>query len=294
MKHAGIAFALASLVLILPVVARADLSGEIDAIVGDKLLSRADVGIDIVRLGDGGAVPIYQLNPTAPLVPASNLKVVTTSAALEKLGADFKFRTLLALHDGNLVLIGDGDPTLGDAELLKKVGWDVDTVFKAWAPALVKRQITSIKNLLVDDSVFDMQFLHPSWPADQVQKHYDAEIAGLNLNANCIDFYVRPISIGQTVEFSTDPTTEYVTITNTCVGGNENAVWLSRQPGTNDLVLRGHARESNVLPISVTIHDPPMYAGTVLAETLRSAGISVTGSVQRDRTQRSRFRAARG
>jgi D-alanyl-D-alanine carboxypeptidase/D-alanyl-D-alanine-endopeptidase (penicillin-binding protein 4) len=289
MKQVRIWWTILGAILVLPIPSRADLGGEIDAIVGDRLLSRADVGIDIVRLGDRGAVPIYQMNATEPMVPASNLKVVTTSAALEKLGADFKFQTLLAQHDGNLVLIGDGDPTLGDAELLKRSHWDVDTVFKAWAGALVQRHITSVKNLLVDDSVFDTQFLHPNWPADQVDKHYDAEIAGLNLDVNCIDFYVRPISDGDRVEFTTDPATGYVNVTNLCMGGNENAVWLSRQPGTNDLVLRGTAREANQMPISVTVHDPPMYAGTVLAETLRAAGISITGSVQRDRSQRAEF-----
>jgi D-alanyl-D-alanine carboxypeptidase/D-alanyl-D-alanine-endopeptidase (penicillin-binding protein 4) len=291
MKRATLLLGLILSNLALPTLLRADLAGDIDAVVADKLLHRAEVGIDIVRLGDSSTVPIYQLNPTEPMVPASNLKVVTTSAALEKLGADFKFRTLLALHDGNLVLIGDGDPTLGDAELLKKVGWDVDTVFKAWAASLVKRQVTSVKNLLVDDSVFDTQFLHPSWPADQVQKHYDAEIAGLNLNVNCIDFYVRPSSFGQIVDFTTDPLTHYVTIANTCLGGDGNAVWLSRQPGTNNLVLRGTAREANTIPISVTIYDPPLYAGTVLAETLQAAGISITGTVQRDRTQRQELEA---
>ena len=239
MKHAITLFGLLATALLLPTGARADLAGDIDAVVRDKLLDRADVGIDIVRLGDDKTiVPIYQMNPTAPLVPASNLKVVTTSAALEKLGADFRFRTRLLLHDGNLVVIGDGDPTLGDAELLKKVGWDVDTVFKAWAAALVKRQITSVHDLLIDDSVFDMQFLHPDWPADQTQKRYDAEIAGLNLNANCLDVYVRPIALGETVNFTTDPVTAYATVQNTCVGGEDNAVWLSRQRRSGRYVFR--------------------------------------------------------
>jgi serine-type D-Ala-D-Ala carboxypeptidase/endopeptidase (penicillin-binding protein 4) len=287
MKQVALWLGLLTTVFLWPVGARADLAGDIDAVVRDKLLDRADVGIDIVRLGDDKQIsPIYEMNPTAPLVPASNLKVVTTSAALEKLGPNFRFRTLLLLHNGNLVIVGDGDPTLGDAEMLKKVGWDVDTVFKAWAGALVKRNITAIHDLLVDDSVFDTQFLNPDWPADQTQKRYDAEIAGLNLNANCLDVYVRPTSFDEIVHFTTDPITAYATVKNTCVGGEANAVWLSRQPGTNDLVLRGTAREANQIPISVTLHDPPMYAGTVLAEILRSAGISIGGTVKRDRDQR--------
>ncbi|HEX4054581.1 MAG TPA: D-alanyl-D-alanine carboxypeptidase/D-alanyl-D-alanine-endopeptidase [Tepidisphaeraceae bacterium] len=275
--------------------ANADLATDVDSVLRDKLLDRAAVGIDIVRLGKsaGDVTAIYQSDSKRPLVPASNLKVVTTSAALEQLGPDFKFRTLLLYHDGDLVLVGDGDPTLGDAELLKKVGWDVDTVFKTWAEGLAKRKFSSARDLLVDDSVFDEEFLHPDWPADQVQKRYDAEIAGLNLNANCVDVYVRPGAFGRPVDYRTDPATSYVSIKNTCTAGGENAVWLSREPGTNELVLRGTARSANVVPVSVTIHDPPMFAGAVLAERLRSAGISLTGTVKRDRAERQAYLAAR-
>jgi serine-type D-Ala-D-Ala carboxypeptidase/endopeptidase (penicillin-binding protein 4) len=273
--------------------ARADLANDIDTVLRDKLLTRASIGIDIVRLGNSAAdtTTIYRTDPTLPLVPASNLKVITTSAALEQLGPDFKFRTLLLYHEGDLVLAGDGDPTFGDAELLKKVGWDVDTVFKTWATGLAKN-VHAARDLLVDDSIFDDQFLHPNWPADQTQKRYVAEIAGLNLNANCADIYVRPGAYGHLVDFWTDPATNYFTIKNSCISGSENAIWLSRQPGTNDLTLRGSARSSNIVPVGVTIHDPPMYAGTLLAENLKSAGINLTGAVKRDRTARDAYLAA--
>ncbi|MGA2443630.1 MAG: D-alanyl-D-alanine carboxypeptidase/D-alanyl-D-alanine-endopeptidase, partial [Tepidisphaeraceae bacterium] len=285
--------------------ARGELAADIGQVLNDKLLARAAVGIDVVRMGKSAddVACVYRANPTLPLVPASNLKVVTTSAALERLGADFKFRTLLLYHNavgeasaavgeasaGDLVLVGDGDPTFGDAELLKKVGWDVDTVFKTWAVGLARRQLLSVHDLLVDDSVFDDEFLHPNWPADQTQKRYVAEIAGLNLNANCIDVYVRPAGFGRLVDFSTDPSTAYVTIKNSCIAGSENSVWLSRQPETNDLVLRGIARSANDVPVWVTVHDPPLYAGTVLAESLKAAGIALTGQVRRDRTMREAY-----
>jgi serine-type D-Ala-D-Ala carboxypeptidase/endopeptidase (penicillin-binding protein 4) len=294
MKHclALLAFSLTLMASTLP--AHAGLAGDIDLVLQDKELSRAAIGIDIVRLNGGTEdfTPLYQHEAATPLVPASNLKVITTSAALDKLGPDFKFRTQLVYHDGDLALIGDGDPTLGDAELLKKVGWDVTTVFKTWADGLVQRQFTHARDVLVDDSVFDQQFIHPNWPADQAQKRYVAEIAGLNLNANCLDIYVHPGAFGHVVGFTTDPLTQYVNIKNTCAAGDDNAVWLSRTPGTNDLILRGKARNSNDVPISVTVHDPPLYAGTVLAEQLSAVGIKLTGSVKRDLTFRAAYEKA--
>src|SRR5688572_16738484 len=116
--------------------ARADLAGDIKAILRDKYLNKVDIGISVARLGDSPAAKdaiIYRFDSDIPLIPASNLKLLTTSAFLDHAGADFKFRTLLLAKEGDLFLIGDGDPTLGDAELLKKTGWTATTVFRAWA-----------------------------------------------------------------------------------------------------------------------------------------------------------------
>src|SRR5258706_3067048 len=112
--------------------ARADLPGDIKAVLMDKLLARADVGIEVVKLGSvaGNSKIIFQHESDIPLIPASNLKLVTTSAALDTFGADFRFRTLLVKHGDDLILIGDGDPTLGDVEMLKKSGLETTTLFK--------------------------------------------------------------------------------------------------------------------------------------------------------------------
>lgn len=269
--------------------ARAGLPEDVDKVLDDKLLRRAAVGIEVVRLGDGphDAQTVFSHESRIPLIPASNLKLVTTSAALEKLGHDFRFRTMLLLsNEGDLVLLGDGDPNFGDAEYLKKVGWDVTTVFEHWADQLRQRNVTGVRNVLVDDSVFDETFVHPRWPDDQIHMRYEAGVGGMNLNANCVDFTIRPNGFGELVEYSINPPTAFVNVRNTCVRGNENAVWLSRIAGQNEIVLRGQTRGSGPVLGSVTIHDPPMFAATVLAETLRRKGLAVSGQVLRDRTVR--------
>jgi len=294
MKQSRRAFFALFLLLTVPVGVRADLAGDIRAVLNDKALSRGEVGIEIIRLGNlpAGAQVIYEFKAQTPRIPASNLKLITTATALEKLGADFQFKTTLARRGEDVALIGDGDPTLGDAEMLKKVGWDVDTVFKTWAEQLKKRGMTEVKNVLVDDSIFDENFMPANWPTDQEHKRYAAQVGGVNLNANCIDFYLRTSGMNQLVSFHTDPSTSYAPIRNTCVTGGSNAVWLSRQLGTNDIILRGETNASNDVPVSVTIHDPPMFAATVLAETLKNNGIHVTGEVRRDRTIRSSLAGA--
>src|SRR5689334_5899849 len=84
------------LVSVLPApLVRADLQSSIHAILTDKLIARDQVGIEIVRLAPKAAQSevIYELRATTPRVPASNLKLATTSAALNKLGSDFNFKT---------------------------------------------------------------------------------------------------------------------------------------------------------------------------------------------------------
>lgn len=270
-------------------VVRGDLNAEIQAVLDDKLLQKAQVGIEVVRLTEGEPRVIYQHQPNLPLIPASNLKLVTTAAAMEQLGTDFRFRTLLAIHGEDLVLIGDGDPTLGDWELLRRYGADVTTTFTSWAEALKQRGITQVRHILVDDSVFDQQFVHPSWPTDQLLSWYEAPIGGLNLNANVLNFFVQVTRPGQSVSYLTNPATAYATITNQCTTGARDAIWFTREQGTNQIVLRGEARRSNTVPVAVTIHDPSLYAGTVLAETLNEQGVEVTGRIVRDRTVRAKL-----
>jgi len=259
------------------------LQGDIDTVLHDKLLQRATVGIEMIRLGgaDGKASEIYQHNARTPLTPASNLKLATTSAALDRLGADFKFRTALYLHNGDLVLIGDGDPSFGDAEYLKRVSWKSTSVYESWAAQLKKLTVNAVRDVVVDDSVFEDNVLHPHWPINQIDRWYEAEVGGMNFNINCIDFFIDASAPGR-VQFSTRPTTQYVTVENSCVAG-ENSVQIGRKPGTNEIVLRGQASHVVPGPFQNTIHDPSLYAATVLADTLDSAGIHVGGSVKRNR-----------
>jgi len=294
-------------------IARADLAEDVRTVLRDKYLAKAQVGIAIARLPDAPTTNVttnttttsaisaaatvqpdvlFRHDSEIPLMPASNLKLVTTSAFLDHFGPDFKFRTVLLMKDNDLFLIGDGDPTLGDAEMLKKLGWDVDTVFKAWADSIKQRGVTSVRNVYLDDSVFDEVFLHPNWLSRYLGDRYAAQVGGVNLNANCIDFMVRAAtSPGQAVAYTMNPDTRYATVKNLAVTGEDKGVGVSRPPNRNDLTLRGEIAQSLGKPISVPIVDPPMFAATVLSETLARNGVAVTDATARDRSVRERYAA---
>jgi D-alanyl-D-alanine carboxypeptidase/D-alanyl-D-alanine-endopeptidase (penicillin-binding protein 4) len=265
-----------------------DLASDVRAVLQEKALAKGEVGVAIARLSSSSPTPevLFRHNSDIPLVPASNLKLITTSAFVDRFGADFKFRTTLAMRGDDLVVIGDADPSFGDAELLRRAGWESTTVFANWAEMLKKRGVKSVRNVLVDDSICDQTFVHPNWPAKQQHFRYVAGVAGMNFNANALDFYLRTTGHGNVVNYTIDPPTKYANISNDCVSGADNAVWLSRTPGTNNVELRGQASTSNTVAVSVSIHDPAMYAATVFSEVLEKNGINVTGAPLRDRTIR--------
>lgn len=274
------------LLLTLTPPARGDLAGEVRAVLDDKLLSRATVAVKIVALErPGGVAELFAANADKPLIPASNMKLITTSAALNVLGPDFKFRTLLLQRGRDLVLIGDGDPSIGDASVLRKLGWTTTSVFENWARELKKAGFASFDHLIVDDSIFDEQFVHPRWPEDQLRASYCAQVAGLTLNGGCIEFQVSAPA-GRAASFTTDPPTQYVSVTNTCVGGERNAVVLNRTDGANRIALGGTCPSGGSSIALITVHDPAMYAATVLAETFSANGVRIAGPVLRDRTLR--------
>lgn len=262
---------------------------EVRAALADKSIAKGVHAVTVARVDAKSASPtvLLSINGTTPMLPASNLKLVTTSAALNVLGPDFKFQTRLLLKDGDLYLHGDGDPTLGDPELGAKTGWNYDTVFKQWAEQLKKTGVTSVRAVYVDDSIFDQKFVNETWPQNQLDQPYVAEVGGLNFYFNTIDVIAQAGARDVTV--STLPPTDYVSISTSVKVPGKNAVGADRKAGTNELTVRGEMPAKAREQFATTVHDPGLYGATVLAETLRREGISVGARPARTLTARQAY-----
>ncbi|MBQ3711327.1 MAG: D-alanyl-D-alanine carboxypeptidase [Bacteroidales bacterium] len=129
------------------------------------------------------------LNPQRRLVPASNLKLITTGAALLSLGEDFRYSTTFAtdapslpaapdstLH-GNLYIIGGGDPLLG--ELFPYLP-SPDETFGRWSKVLSDNGIRRIEgDILGDGSWFSEPQPHPDWNVEDLRTRDGVVPAGL-------------------------------------------------------------------------------------------------------------------
>jgi len=136
---------------------------------------------------------IYAHQSHTPLIPASNIKIITTAAAVDQLGGDFVYETLIGLLGENLAVIGSGDPLTGDAVLAEEKSQDIYHIFQQVLSALQRREINELSgDLLIDNFIFDDERFHPSWSASEANRWYAAQVSAVNFNDNCVDFILKP------------------------------------------------------------------------------------------------------
>ena len=276
------------------------LHGKFRALIQARNLGKTSVAICVADLDQRET--LVALGADKAMIPASNMKLLTTAAALSTLGPSFTFRTTLAVLEADtkdngdtLIFVGDGDPALGDPRGMTE-GEDVETVLRKWTEAVQRGGVTRVGTLIVDDRVFDRQWAHPDWPRDQLNRWYCAEVAGINFHQNCLGVYPQPTMKGQSpiVTLAPDPPFMASGVRNRAITSDTDTFWISRKHATNHITFMGKVRHRRRDPVWVTFHDPPMFVGQLLADRLRRAGIPV-GDVQRageeDRFDRARVLA---
>jgi len=254
-----------------------DLARRIDGVLGATGLRRVQFSVSVVRAATGETV--YGKNPRLPLIPASNMKVVTSAAALETLGRDFAFSTRAGLCGDRLVIIGSGDPLLGY--------WDKDPGRSGFGspeviPTIVLRLKgmggETISDIILDTSIFDGQRVCPTWPKDQLRQKYACEVGGLNYNGNCVD--ISAVNRGGKVVLQLDPPTDYIRLINAVSAGPGRKSWFSVEPADSacELLIQGNCR-TQAGPYSVAVENPALFFGSLVKAAAQQAGIAVTGQI---------------
>ncbi len=150
----------------------ARLQARLDGLLRDPGLGEAR-SESCLAVRDGGR-SIYARELATSLIPASNLKLLTASAALEQLGEATRFTTSIrsggpAVHgviDGPLWLVGGGDPLLMTAEYAAtlKNQPQLRTPVEDLARAVVAAGVREIRGGIVgDESRYDRVRYIPSW-----------------------------------------------------------------------------------------------------------------------------------
>lgn len=139
------------------------------------------LAVDVAQLSDGSLV--YRHG--APMVtPASTLKMLTATAALEALGPDHRFVTKVVATPSSprITLVGGGDPLLGrdasDPDGTYPARADLNTLARATAKALTGLGRARVR-LAYDASLFTGPSVNPRWEPSYVPDNVVSPISAL-------------------------------------------------------------------------------------------------------------------
>jgi D-alanyl-D-alanine carboxypeptidase/D-alanyl-D-alanine-endopeptidase (penicillin-binding protein 4) len=178
-----------------PASPRAALRSEIDSLTSQQVFRNAQWGVLIVnpRTGD----TLYSKNAGKLFMPASNMKIITSAAALTLLGPDYRYRTTFlsdgevrdSLLDGDLLVIGRGDPTVSD-----RMRGTATTVMDDLADSLRAHGIRQITGSLARvGNAFPDSIYGYGWEWDDLGEYYGAGVDELIFNEGMAPTKLRPL-----------------------------------------------------------------------------------------------------
>lgn len=274
----------------------APLAAKLARVLKDSRVTKATVGVVVADSESGGE--LYTRSASTAISPASNMKLLTSAAALDILGPDHRFDTVVHAPaqpggDGTvsrLYLRGNGDPTLREADL-KSLAEQVKA-------AGVRRVAGSV---IGDGGFFDGDKYNNHWNPKDYNSAYAAQISGLTLSPSSalrvgtINVTYKPGSkAGKKAVLGVVPKLasgylKLVNKTTTRKKGTGAAISVRRTNGSNTVTVSGRvALKRATATAVVTVSNPARYAAHAFTRALRAIGVTVDGAATTGSTPRTR------
>ena len=259
---------------------------KVDQAVTVEPLKGAVVG---VMVQDMSGHVVAQREAGRRMVPASNLKLITTGTALHALGPDFRFETGIGytgevdtdgtLH-GDVYIVGGGDPTIGVADT---VAVKPDALFWRWKSLLKDAGISRIDGRIIGDGrAYEGHLENQSWSYDDTGTYYGAGCNALSFYENAVDYVVSAGAEGEPVKvvqrYPDTPWMHFGNLTLTGPKGTGNSLYLY----TTDLAPYAEMRGTFAVDRKQKMeHFANKYGALTCAyyfwQNLRSTGWAVSG-----------------
>jgi serine-type D-Ala-D-Ala carboxypeptidase/endopeptidase (penicillin-binding protein 4) len=264
----------------------AELQARISEVLRKPELAPAIVGIKVASL-DTGRV-LFEENASKLLRPASNMKLYTVAAALDRLSPDYRFSTSVyatsrpdaagVLH-GDLTIYGRGDPSIAarfnDGDYFKGLN---DLASRIASAGL--RRVEG--DLVGDETYFTGPRYGSGWVWEDLQWWYGAEVSALTVNDNALDLSVKPgLQVGAPAVIITGPPDPLFTIVNRVVTGARGSKRdLTLHRGLNADVLEIYGSlpvDDRGYSAGVGISHPALLFIYLLRAALAQRGVTFTG-----------------
>ena len=258
---------------------------DLQSIFTDSAVDHAVWAVSVQSLKQGG--PLYSLNASRMLTPASNQKLITSAVAAERLGWDYRYSTKIYTTgtlseggdlDGDLIVVSNGDPTINPRHPER---WGA---FDAWAKELYAKGLRRVGgNLIGDDNAFAEPGLGVGWAWDDLVTGYGAAVGALQYNESQIELMILPGSAaGDRAVISLSPPGGGMLLDHgvtTVAAGQPSRVVVERAPGSTMLRVSGQvAIDSPPITQLAAVPNPTHFYLNALRATLERHRIFVGGS----------------
>lgn len=236
---------------------------------------------------------IAKFNEQMALPPASVMKVVSTSAALQILGSDYTFKTRVYVRgkitadgvlNGDLIIRGGGDPTLGSEKWTES---NRDTLLLNIYRLLRTQNIRMINgNIIADASIYEEVMAPPGWNWGDIGNYYGAGPSGLTICDNLVVYCFKSGKTGdQTKLFRMIPEVKDVQIRNyvTAGGTGDNAYVFGSEYASLRYIRGTIPANSDSFCVKGNMPDPPKFAATMIKEALEKMNMPLMGNILTDR-----------
>ena len=246
----------------------------------EEAISKADRGAQVgifVLAPDGQTC--YQRSGEKRFVPGSVSKLFVAAAALDLMGADYRFETRLVTKAplrkntlfGNCYLVASGDPSfdfLGLERLIK---------------SLKAKGINRIRgDFCLDLTLFDEVIQGPGWMWDEEPSFWCSPLGALNVEHNCISFELSPDVQGSSpCSFHLYPPVEGVEISNQCnIKNKEQPLKVRRLPGDHFEISGFMRPASKKVLLRVPFSASHLFAQAILKKLFKELHIQITGEIK--------------
>lgn len=222
---------------------------------------------------------LYERGSGEPLAPASNMKLFTSAAALEYLGADYRFSTYMAadgpIRDGvlmgDLYLYGTGDPTIGT-----RFAESPAPALVGLADSLAALGVREIRGDVVGDgSYFTGPRTGEGWADAYMNAWYAAPAGALSVHENIVRVEVAAGEAGA-LEFEFTPGGEGIAVRHDASQNGQLRVRRADYDGPIVVVGRSGRSRSHAIAVA----DTEMYAAALFRDVLTERGIVLHGGAR--------------
>ncbi|HEX2982381.1 MAG TPA: D-alanyl-D-alanine carboxypeptidase/D-alanyl-D-alanine-endopeptidase [Ignavibacteriales bacterium] len=244
----------------------------------DKIVNRISRGVKygIMVYNPETKDTVYRRNETDALIPASNVKLFTTGAALSILGGDYKLSTKLLCDDYNIA-----DGVINGNLYIKGFGNSLMTAEDLDSLALMLRAMGIHKitgSLVADNFYFDSLYNRKDWIENDKTTFTMPPISALTINRNMVHFTVSSAGkYNSPLAYSAYPSSPYIKIRNNAKVTKYRSRPVIKQNITADgyefIISSGLRKSSRYQQYSLSIDNPGAFIACLFQGKLDYAGI---------------------